>query len=157
MGESAGPDRYKLAESRLIITAHVRYLVVVRRFVQEAAEGLGAARRVVDDLIQAVDELSANIILHGYGGGPGEIEIAVRPEGAGLAVVLRDRAPVFDPTTAGEPNLDAPLEERQVGGLGIFLSRKLTDELRHRALPEGGNELTLVKRDLGMSGQGGLA
>jgi len=147
MGESKGRDQHKSADSRLVITAHVRFLVVVRRFVQEAAQGLGAAQRVIDDLIQAVDELSANIILHGYGGGPGEIEIVVRPEEAGLAVVLRDKAPTFDPTTAGEPNLDAPLEERQVGGLGIYLSRKLTDELRHRALPEGGNELTLVKRN----------
>ena len=130
---------------------------MVRRFVEEAAQGLGAARRVIDDLIQAADELSANIMLHGYGGGPVEIEIVVRPEAAGLVVVLRDTAPVFDPTTAGEPNLNAPLEERQVGGLGIFLSRKLTDELRYRALPDGGNELTLVKRNLGTSGQGGLA
>ena len=151
MGESAKRDRHQLADSRLIITAHVRYLVVVRRFVQEAAQALGAAQRVSDDLIQAVDELAANIILHGYGGGPGDIEIVLRPEEAGLAVVLRDKAPVFDPTTASEPNLDAPLEERQVGGLGIYLSRKLTDELRHRALPEGGNELTLVKRNLGGS------
>jgi serine/threonine-protein kinase RsbW len=134
--------------SRLVITAHVRYLVVVRRFVQEAAHGLGASQRVTDDLIQAVDELAANIILHGYRDAAGEFEVEVRPEGNGLAVVLRDQAPVFDPATAGEPNLDVPLEDRQVGGLGIYLSRKLTDEMRHRARPGGGNELTLVKRNL---------
>jgi anti-sigma regulatory factor (Ser/Thr protein kinase) len=46
-----------------------------------------------------------------------------------------------------EPDITLPLERRPVGGLGIFLSRKLMDEIRHRALPEGGNEVTLVKRN----------
>lgn len=134
--------------SRLVITAHVRYLVVVRRFVQEAAAGLGAAQRVIDDLIQAADELAANVILHGYQGAPGELEVEVQPAGAGLAVVLRDRAPVFDSTKRPAPDLTAPLEERPVGGLGIYLSRKLTDELRHSERPDGGNELTLIKNSL---------
>jgi serine/threonine-protein kinase RsbW len=131
----------------------VKYLVVVRRFVQEAVMVYGGTQRAADDLIQAADELSANIILHGYQGQPGEIEIIVRPEGEGVAVILRDRAPHFDPASIREPDLNTPLEERQIGGLGIFLSRKLTDEMRYQALPEGGNELTLVKHSLGTAAQ----
>jgi serine/threonine-protein kinase RsbW len=134
--------------ARLVITADVRYLVVIRQFVQTAGRGLGASQRVIDDLVQAADELCANTILYGYDGQAGEIEVIVRREGDGLAVALRDRAPVFDPASVREPDLDAPLEERAVGGLGIFLSRKLTDELRHRARAAGGNELVLVKHAL---------
>ena len=137
------------AESRMTITADVKYLVVVRRFVQEAVTVFGGSQRTADDLIQAADELSANIILHGYQGSAGEIEVIVRPEGEGVTVTLRDRAPHFDPATIREPDLNTPLEERQIGGLGIFLSRKLTDEMRYQALAGGGNELVLVKHSLG--------
>jgi anti-sigma regulatory factor (Ser/Thr protein kinase) len=132
----------------MTITAHVRYLVVIRQFVQEAVRRLGASQRVMDDLIQAVDEMSANVMLHGYQGGPGEIEIVVRREAGGVAVVLRDQAPPFDPASAQEPDLNATLEERAIGGLGVFLSRKLTDEMYYQTRPQGGNELTLIKRSL---------
>jgi len=148
MGLSAAKPGHGKVGGQMTISADVRYLVVVRRFVQEAVLGLGADQRTAEDLIHAADELSANIILHGYGSGPGDIEVIVRPEGDGVAVVLRDQAPPFDPAVVSEPNLNVPLEQRPVGGLGIFLSRKLTDELRYRALPEGGNELTLVKHRL---------
>jgi anti-sigma regulatory factor (Ser/Thr protein kinase) len=146
MGEAVGKPVPGSAEARLTITADVRYLVEIRRFVAEAAHGLGAVAKAVDDLVQAVDELAANAILHGYRGGAGQIEVLVRPEAGGLAVVLRDQAPSFDPTQAPEPDINLPLEQRPVGGLGIFLSRRLVDEMRYRALPEGGNEITLIKR-----------
>jgi signal transduction histidine kinase len=131
----------------IIVSADVRYLVVVRHFVQEACKVLDVASRAVDDLVQAVDEMAANIVVHGYRGRPGPIEVHVRAEGSDVAVLLRDQAPPFDPTLVPEPDITLPLERRPVGGLGIFLSRKLMDEIHHRALPEGGNEVTLVKRN----------
>jgi serine/threonine-protein kinase RsbW len=118
----------------------------MRRFVQEVAQGMSLASSAIDDLVQAVDEMSANIILHGYRGRPGQIEVAVRPEGGGVAVILRDQAPPFDPTLVPEPDLSLPLDRRPAGGLGIYLSRKLTDGILHRPIPGGGNELTLIKR-----------
>jgi serine/threonine-protein kinase RsbW len=92
--------------------------------------------------------MAANIVLHGYQGQPGQIEVRVRAEGSDVKVLLRDQAPPFDPTLVPEPDITLPLERRPVGGLGIFLSRKLMDEIRHRHLPEGGNEVTLTKRSV---------
>lgn len=133
-------------EAVLTISADVSFLVVIRRFVQAAADNLGVAATAVEDVVHAVDELSANAILHGYQGAPGMLEIRCRAEGEALVVTLRDRAAAFDPTTMADPNLDLPLEERGVGGLGIYLSRKMMDEMRYQRLPTGENELTLVKR-----------
>jgi len=139
-------DSAHAGEATLLISADVNFLVVIRRFVQAAAVNFGLTATAIDDLVQAVDELSANIILHGYAGAPGQIEVRCRAEGGGVTVRLRDQAPPFDPTTRADPNLGVPLEQRPVGGLGIYLSRKMVDELRYRRLPSGENELTLVKR-----------
>ena len=107
---------------------------------------MGMGADPIEDLVHAVDELSANIILHGYAGTPGQVEIRCRMDGEAFMVTLRDSAPPFDPTGVAEPDLDVPLEQRRVGGLGIYLSRKMMDDMRYQRLPSGENELTLVKR-----------
>ena len=130
----------------LTISADVSFLAVIRRFVQAAAGNFGLPDTAIDDVVQAVDELAANAIVHGYQGAPGLLEIRCRAEADALVVTLRDWAPAFDPTTIPDPDLDVPLEQRRIGGLGIFLSRKMLDDLHYQRLPAGVNELTLVKR-----------
>jgi serine/threonine-protein kinase RsbW len=134
------------AANWLSITADVHYLVIIRAFVEAAAAVLHAQARLVAHTVQAVDESASNIILHGYRGGPGLIEVEVKVVGNDLTVVLRDTAPVFDPTKLPEPDVTTALDERPIGGLGVFLARKLMDEIKHRERPGGGNELTLIKR-----------
>jgi serine/threonine-protein kinase RsbW len=129
----------------LYISAERRNLAVIRGFVADAARSLQAAPAAVDDMVQAVDELATNTIVHGYRGRAGSIEVEVWQEGNRLAVRLRDQAPPFDPATATPPNLGLPLEQRRPGGLGIHMSRELTDAMIHRVTPDGGNELTLFK------------
>ena len=139
------------AAAHLSITANVHYLVVIRAFVEAAAGVVGATVSLVAHTVQAVDETASNIILHGYRGGPGFIEVEVKLLGDDLTVVLSDTAPLFDPTKLREPDVTLPLDERPIGGLGVFLARKLVDEIHHRERPGGGNELTLIKR--GRSGK----
>jgi len=118
----------------------------VRRFVEEAATAFKADPDVILDIVQAVDESAANIIMHGYRGQPGPIEIAVRGDGTSLVIHLRDQATPFDPTSVPPPDLTLPLERRPIGGLGVYLTRLLVDEMRYHMTPQGGNELTLVKK-----------
>lgn len=63
-------------------------------------------------------------------------------------VCCRDQAPLFDPTNAPEPDMSLPLDLRPLGGLGVFLIRQYMDEMSYRVTPQGGNELTLVKREV---------
>jgi serine/threonine-protein kinase RsbW len=100
----------------------------------------------VEDVLQAVDEAATNIILHGYRGQPGEIEIEMDQDHGALVVCLRDRAFLFDPTRVPPPDLTLPLEARRVGGLGVYLIRQFTDQMTWRATPDGNNELTLRKQ-----------
>ena len=134
--------------SILQVPAELANLGVIRHFVDESAIGLRFDGNVIDDMLQAVEEAVANIILHGYKRRPGEIQVEVHREESGLVVQLRDRAPHFDPTGFPPPDLTLPLEKRRPGGLGIYLMRKFTDTVTYRVTPDGSNELTLVKKQL---------
>src|SRR5574341_1410793 len=129
-------------------SAELKNLAAIRQFVQETAAPLQADPNALHDVVLAVDEMAANVMVHGYRGNPGTVEIEVRPEVSALRVCLRDHAPPFDPTRHPMPDLTLPLEERPVGGLGVYLTRTLMDEVTYRVTLQGGNELTLVKKDV---------
>jgi serine/threonine-protein kinase RsbW len=130
----------------LRLPAELKNLAVIRQFLEEAGRQLQSSDRALDDLTLAVDEMATNIILHGYGDQPGEIELEVTREAAALVVYLRDQAPVFDPTSLPDPDITLPLDQRPIGGLGVFLARKRVDSLKHRPQARGGNELIFTKQ-----------
>jgi serine/threonine-protein kinase RsbW len=78
----------------------------------------------------AVDEAFSNIIEHAYGGESEEkISCACQIIEGGLEVMLRDCGLPFDPSAVPEPDLEAALEQREIGGLGYFFIRQLMDEV----------------------------
>jgi len=93
-----------------------------------------------------VDEASTNIMEHGYGQEcPNRIDITCEPLENGLKVVIFDDAEPFDPCTVTEPDLNVSLEEVKPRGLGIFLMRKMMDDVKYATDPEQGNTLTMIK------------
>jgi serine/threonine-protein kinase RsbW len=128
------------------VAADVEQLAAIRAFVEQQAELLGVESSACYDLVLAANEMATNIVVHGYQDRPGTIEIDMRQSGDAIEIRLRDQAPTFDPTRAPAPDLTQPLHKRPFGGMGIHVTRQMMDDIRHRALPQGGNELTLVKR-----------
>ena len=126
-------------------TAELTNLGTIRHFIEESTLSLSADEDTAYALAHAVDECATNIIEHGYRGQPGTIEIEINRVGDDLTIVLRDHAPPFDPTGVPPPDLTLPLEQREPGGLGIFLARQMVDRWQYRALSDG-NELTLIKQ-----------
>jgi anti-sigma regulatory factor (Ser/Thr protein kinase) len=138
------------SEKRSInVPATVDELANVRSFVRDSVADFGGSKRVADDLVQAVDEATCNVMLHGYRGKPGDIDIEATVKDRRIEIRILDRSPTFDPTTAPAPvrSPGAPPAPSRPGGmgLGIELLRTLTDEVHHSARPDGGNELTLVR------------
>jgi len=133
---------------RVVVTfpATVENLEKMRNFIAETGLGLCAGDDCLECLVHAVDEAASNIILHGYKGRPGEIEISVSREGENLVVRLRDQAPPFNPINYPMPDLTLPLKKRPLGGLGIYFIRHFTDDVHYRVNERGENELTLVKK-----------
>lgn len=114
-------------------------------FVADACREWGVTQAACFKLSLAVDEAVSNILRHAYQGHAGHIELRMGVKGSDVWIELRDWGPFFDPTTVPEPSLQAPLEKREVGGLGIHLMRQAVDELVYRR--EGDvNILRMVKR-----------
>jgi serine/threonine-protein kinase RsbW len=124
----------------------VQDLAGIRHFVEEAALAACGDAEAVGDLVLAVNEAVTNIVVHGYENEPGELLLEIRCAGGEVEVCLEDQAPVFDPTSAAEPDLTLPLEQRPPGGAGILMMREYTDEMHHVVTASGCNRLTLIKR-----------
>jgi serine/threonine-protein kinase RsbW len=133
----------------LRIPAKLENLSEIRSFVRERATELDVDPDIIPDVLLAVDEAATNVVVHGYQGREGVIEIEVLREGDALVIRLRDEAEPFDPTSIPPPDLAAPVEERALGKMGVYLVRRVMDEMSHRTTLQHGNELTLVKRGVG--------
>jgi serine/threonine-protein kinase RsbW len=122
-------------------------LAEISDFVAGEARQAGLNESEVYAVQLAVDEACSNIIEHSYGGeGVGEIECTAESTKSGLKIVLRDRGKPFNPEAIPEPNLNVPLNQLKPGGLGVFLMRKMMDEVHFDFNTDGGNVLTMVKR-----------
>jgi anti-sigma regulatory factor (Ser/Thr protein kinase) len=130
----------------LSLCADLGDLATVREFVARIGTDLGLDADVIYDLQLAVDEACANVINHGYGGQAGRLDVTVDPVREGVQVVVRDWAGAFDPHAVPTPDAEAPLEERRLGGLGLFLMRKVMDDVSFAFDAEKGNTLRMVKR-----------
>jgi serine/threonine-protein kinase RsbW len=122
------------------------YLAEIGEFVTRAAGAAGLSPDAVYAVEMAVDEACTNIIMHAYGGeGRGDIECTCQINGRGLTVTLRDRGCSFDPSSVPDPDVDTEIQDRQEGGLGLYLMRNLMDDVRFEFSSDAGNVLTLVK------------
>ncbi|MGC8856556.1 MAG: ATP-binding protein [Anaerolineae bacterium] len=127
--------------------ARFEFLDEIRHFVGEEARRAGFNEKEIYSIQLATDEAASNVIEHAYQGIPdGEIEISCEFRDNALVIVLRDQGKPFDPRKVRVPDLKADLSKRQIGGLGLYLMRRLMDEVRFEPAGERGNLLTMVKR-----------
>jgi anti-sigma regulatory factor (Ser/Thr protein kinase) len=99
------------------------------------------------DLRLAVEEVCANVMMHGYAQrAPGPLEVSFCADGEQATITISDRAAPFDPDHAPPPDLEASAEDRPIGGLGWHLVRRIVDGLYYRYDATYGNTVTLVKK-----------
>jgi anti-sigma regulatory factor (Ser/Thr protein kinase) len=140
-----------MAESRrrrwLTVPSDADRLAEVRAFVRQAVADFGGSKRASDDLVQAVDEATCNVMEHGYAGEPGEVEIEASLRDRNVEIRILDRAPFFDPTAGPDIGTATPPQPTRPGGMGVgvHLLRTMVDAVHHSARADGGNELTLVR------------
>ncbi|MBQ0025534.1 MAG: ATP-binding protein [Bacteroidales bacterium] len=87
------------------------------------------------------EEVEENIL--GYSGSKW-VELLVENDGSKLLIQFSDGGVKFNPLAKDDPDIDAPLEERQIGGLGIFLCKQMMDGLEY-AYTDGCNILRMIK------------
>ena len=131
----------------LTISATLDALAQISEFITDATTRAGLDDHAAWQVQLAVDEAATNIIQHGYDqAAPGEIELAWQIADSQLTVTLRDQGRRFDPEQVPEPDITSPLEERQAGGLGIFLMGRLMDTVQFDFDDQHGNLLTMTKQ-----------
>lgn len=106
----------------------------MNRFLEETAEAFGLDSMLLMSLNLVMEEAVSNIIFYAYKEGEtGEnIRISMELEDGVLTIVLTDTGLPFDPTAREDPDVSLSAEERPIGGLGIFLIKKMMDEVVYR-------------------------
>jgi anti-sigma regulatory factor (Ser/Thr protein kinase) len=133
----------------LTLPGELSSLEPIADLVLKQARLAGLDKRATYQLRLAVDELATNIVIHGYQEHHknGSIAVTVDVGEHDLTVVLEDTAVPYDPTRRDvervEQDFDKPLEEREIGGLGIYFVRQAVDDFRYE-WRDGRNRSTLV-------------
>lgn len=127
--------------------AKFEFLDEIRDFVGEIARQGGFSDKDVYNIQLATDEAASNMIEHSYENIlDGVIDLSCSMEGDLIRIILVDYGVPFDPSAVPLPDLKADLSDRKIGGLGIFLMRKLMDEVHYEPKPDKSNVLTMIKR-----------
>src|SRR5262245_415745 len=131
----------------ITVPATLESLARISDFITDATGRVGLDEHTAWQVQLAVDEAATNIIQHGYDTAvPGEIELQWRVEDDRLVVTLRDSGRRFNPDDVPPPDISSPLEERQAGGLGLYLMNKLMDTVEFTFGDPRGNFLTMSKQ-----------
>ncbi len=135
----------------LTVPAQLDSLPAIADFVLAAADAAGLGRQPRYRLRLAVDEFATNIISHGYAGtAPGAIELHAAQDDTTLTVTIEDTGAPFDPRQVPAPqDLHLPPEQRQLGGLGIFLALGGVDQFFYERVGERNRNIFVMKRGPG--------
>ena len=97
----------------------------------------------------AVEEIFVNIASYAYAPETGKtkIRVEVSEEPVTVTITFLDHGVPYDPLAKADPNTKLPAEERQIGGLGVFLTKKLMDDVSYEY--RGGQNILTLKKKLG--------
>lgn len=109
-------------------------LTNIRKIILETADRAGIEKSRAYDLALAVDEIATNTINYGYADSDDDQTIALNidQDEKSFCVTLEDRGVEFDPRKLPQPDINAPVEERGIGGLGVFLALNGVDVFDYR-------------------------
>ena len=130
----------------LMLEAKVQNLEQVLGFIRQNLEEAGASVRVVHQILIAAEEIFVNIASYAYGQETGSAEIRMMVEDGAAGIEFRDSGTPFDPLAKADPDVTLPAEERQIGGLGIFMVKKSMDDVQYRY--EGGQNILAIRKKL---------
>lgn len=130
----------------LTIDATVENIGRVTDFVNEHLEEIGCPIRTQMQIDIAIDELFGNIAHYAYHPetGPATVRVEVQQNPPAVVITFMDHGVPYDPLANAEPDTTLSAEEREIGGLGIYLVKKSMDDVRYE-YRNGQNILRIVK------------
>ncbi len=132
-------------KEEIIISNHVDELPILAEKIEELADQWGLTIPLAMNINLALEEAVSNVIFYAFDDEKEhDIKIVISLENKNLSIEIIDDGKPFDPTARKQPDVSLPAEDRPIGGLGIFLIKKMMDNVtytRHNNL----NTLTLLK------------
>jgi len=136
----------KSIEHRIVLKNDISELERLHDFIKQGKEN-HIKDGLLDEINLAVEEAIVNVIDYAYPDGvEGEAVINVNEENGFMKFVIKDKGKPFDPTQVKEADTTLGVEDREIGGLGIFLVRKIMDNVQYERTADGQNVLTLIKK-----------
>ena len=133
------------SERHLVLHNDIQQIPQLAGFVETIASEMKLEQNMAMGLNLALEEAVTNVILYAYPeGSDGLVDIEAIMRKGQLDFIITDSGMPFDPTQRPEVDINASLEERPIGGLGIHLVRQLMDSVSYRR-EDGKNILTLIK------------
>jgi len=132
---------------QITLSAELESLPDFRDFIKSAIQNIQALdEQAIYDVQLAVDEICTNIITHGYADmDPGSIILSVDLEQDQMIVTITDFGHAFEPAEPPAPDANASIDEREIGGLGLFFVYMSIDDLQYESTPTG-NNTRLIKK-----------
>lgn len=133
----------------MTLAATVENIKVVTDFVNEQLEAMECPMKAQMLIGIAIDELFGNIAHYAYTPDVGEVTVRVEVTENPLSVVITfiDGGVPYDPLATEDPDTTLSAEERDIGGLGIFMVKKSMDEITYRY--EGGKNILSIRKRIG--------
>lgn len=131
----------------LTVDATLDNLRLVNAFLEEHLEEADCPLKAQMQISVAVEEIYVNIAHYAYAPETGTVtlRLELQEEPPAVTLTFLDSGIPFNPLDRTDPDVSLPAEEREIGGLGIFMTRKSMDDLRYE-FRDGQNVLTLIKR-----------
>ena len=132
-------------KKEIVINNQIEELERLAIFVEEVADELGLDPETTMNLNLALEEVVSNVILYAYPREMGEkITIMAQKENNSLVFTITDKGKEFDPTKVDDADVTLSAEDREIGGLGIYIVKNIMNEVTYQRL-DGKNILTLKK------------
>lgn len=133
-------------ESRIRIESALEQIAQAVEFVTDMAQRAGLNEQEIYHCQLVIDEACTNIIEHGYrfNGLYGSIDIICGIEPSRFTITVIDDSPPHNPLARPDPDPGASLEDRRVGGWGVYFIKKIMDQVSY--FYEGRNRLVMMKR-----------
>ena len=131
---------------KIILPATMENFEKMIKFIRNGAAAAGFDSKMVNKINLACEEALVNVIKYAYPDKVGDVEITYKIINGekGLQIEIIDRGISFNPLSIGEPDITAPVEERPIGGLGIYMVLNIMDKVNYRR-DKDRNILTLIK------------
>lgn len=132
----------------LTVEATIGSIPVITEFVDEQLEQFGCPMKAQAQIDIAIDELFSNIVHYAYhpGTGPATVRVEVVEEPLSVVITFIDQGVPYDPLAKEDPDVTLSADERDIGGLGIYIVKKNMNEITYEY--KDGRNILRIRKEL---------